>query len=648
MLGRILSVVGFLLAVFSQPVRAESVPLTAYGELPAIEEAAISPSGRHIAMVTTIAGKRQILVVDETMKPVAKIGAQDIKMRSLDWAGDEALLLVTSQTERLGYDFTTGKHEFYIGTIIPVDGTAPKVVFSGRQDIVNSISGNFGVRKVGDTWTGYFGGIVLRRVGLKQAGYVFDHGRPYLFAVDLLQNKAKEAAEPGSERVSRDWLVGEGGELVATLDVDVNTGDWGIDGPRVKNIAKGRQATGRVWLIGQTHDAKEIVYGVRDEATGDNLWYAVPLDGGASRPFLEDEDVTRLYFDKTTGRMQGYLRGGEKAGPVLFDAAQQQAATKIYAAFAKSHLRMIDWTPDMSKAIVQTSGSQDSGTWYLVDLKNFSAKAFAYERMALGADKVGQITTFPYKASDGLEMDGILTLPPGSTGKNLPLVVMPHGGPHTYDTASFDWWAQAYASRGYAVFQPNFRGSTNRGDSFRQAGYGEWGRKMQTDISDGVAALAAKGIVDPKRACIVGASYGGYAALAGVTLQQGLYRCAVAVAPVSDIRAMVNEDVYASGGNRLTKAALIESLGDLESYSERSPRRLAARADAPVPLIHGKDDTVVPYSHSSEMADRLRDAGKPVTLVPLPGEDHQLSRADTRQRMLEESVRFVEQHNPAN
>ena len=171
---------------------------------------------------------------------------------------------------------------------------------------------------------------------------------------------------------------------------------------------------------------------------------------------------------------------------------------------------------------------------------------------------------------------------------------------------------------------------------------------MQIDISDGLAELARQGIVDPKRACIVGASYGGYAALAGVTLQQGLYRCAVSVAGVADVKRMYSTDVRESGDSRMTVRALREELGDPSRYDDISPRRFADRTDAPVLLIHGKDDTVVPLSQSKSMADALKDAGKPYEIVVLDGEDHWLSGAETRKRMLRESVRFVEKFNPAD
>src|SRR5262249_23938626 len=143
-----------------------------------------------------------------------------------------------------------------------------------------------------------------------------------------------------------------------------------------------------------------------------------------------------------------------------------------------------------------------------------------------------------YAATDGLQIPGYLTLPPGRPATGLPLIVLPHGGPADRDVAGFDWWSQALVAEGYAVLRANYRGST-LGPRFLSAGFGEWGRKMQTDLSDGVRFLVNERIVDPGRVCIVGASYGGYAALAGVTLQSGVYRCAVSVAGISDLRAFV-------------------------------------------------------------------------------------------------------------
>jgi dipeptidyl aminopeptidase/acylaminoacyl peptidase len=298
--------------------------------------------------------------------------------------------------------------------------------------------------------------------------------------------------------------------------------------------------------------------------------------------------------------------------------------------------------------LVRTTGNGDSGTWYLVDLAKMGAAAVGYERRALGPEVVGRVSRFAYKAGDGTDLDGILTLPAGREPRNLALVMLPHGGPHSHDEVVFDWWAQAFASRGYAVFQPNFRGSTNRDEGFMRAGFGQWGKAMQTDISDGIAELARQGIVDPDRACIVGASYGGYAALAGVTLQQGLYRCAVAVAPVADLGALFSDEGGSSNRSGMLRRSLLEELGPRSGFAAVSPRQHAAQADAPILLIHGKDDTVVPFDQSDNMAHALAAAGKPYKFVVMREEDHWLSRPETRLQMLEEAVAFVEQYNPAD
>jgi dipeptidyl aminopeptidase/acylaminoacyl peptidase len=172
---------------------------------------------------------------------------------------------------------------------------------------------------------------------------------------------------------------------------------------------------------------------------------------------------------------------------------------------------------------------------------------------------------------------------------------------------------------------------------------------MQTDITDGVAELARRGMVDPKRACIVGASYGGYAALAGVTLQQGLYRCAVSYAGVSDLNYLITKEVGddENAGSRYLRRFLGAEHGD-GAVRALSPARLADRADAPILLIHGEADTVVPIGQSREMERVLKRAGKPVEFVSLKGEDHWLSRDATRKAMLAAAVAFVEKHNPTD
>ena len=203
------------------------------------------------------------------------------------------------------------------------------------------------------------------------------------------------------------------------------------------------------------------------------------------------------------------------------------------------------------------------------------------------------------------------------------------------------------------MLQPNFRGSEGFGWDFVKAGFGEWGKKMQTDLSDGVRHLAKQGIIDPKRVCVVGASYGGYAALAGATLDKGVYRCAVAVAGVADLKKFLQTNIRLNNGEvGASQRYWLRFMGadgakdpDLTAIS---PAQQAAKVDIPILLIHGKDDTVVRYDQSQAMADALKKAGKPFQFVTLDGEDHWLSRGATRQKMLNETVAFVEKNNPPN
>jgi dipeptidyl aminopeptidase/acylaminoacyl peptidase len=206
------------------------------------------------------------------------------------------------------------------------------------------------------------------------------------------------------------------------------------------------------------------------------------------------------------------------------------------------------------------------------------------------------------------------------------------------------------ASRGYAVLQVNYRGSDGFGWKFLSSGFGEWGRKMQTDLSDGVRYLAGQGTIDPKRVCIVGASYGGYAALAGAALDHGVYRCAASFGGLSDLRRQVaySRDLHGLSAQRYwTRFMGAEDLKD-PVLARYSPLNHVADIDIPVLLIHGRDDTVVPLEQSQLMADALQKAGKPVDLIVQTGTDHWLSRGDTRLGMLQAVTSFLEKNNPPN
>lgn len=228
--------------------------------------------------------------------------------------------------------------------------------------------------------------------------------------------------------------------------------------------------------------------------------------------------------------------------------------------------------------------------------------------------------------------------------------MLPHGGPTARDGYDFDYLVQFLASRGYAVLQPQFRGSWGFGDAFEDAGKGEWGGKMQTDLLDGVAAVAASGEIDATRVCIVGASFGGYAALAGATLFPDAYRCAASIAGIGDLAQLMAEEGRLYGRQSGSAQALRNELvaSDQAKVLAMSPVRHAAAVKIPILLIHGEKDTVVRVEQSERMADALKAAGKSYELIHLPEENHYLTKTATRTQTLESLERFLAKNLPMN
>jgi dienelactone hydrolase len=632
---------GFALPVYAAPQNGAPT-IEDFGNLPAFEEAAISPSGNRVAMIASLNDMRS-LVVFEAGKIIKNSQLGDVKVRDLEWASDDLLTLDYSKTEKL-YGFSAEKAEFYRTIVLSISQDKLDVIFAKQKNVASATFGWYGIREIGGKIFGYFGGVPMVEHG--NNNYIFEGGPPALYQVDLANMVIKQVAKRGDDGERRSWRLDANGDVAATLIRKDGSGDWRILNSDNNEIAKGSNPYGGIWMVSLNEGGNSIVYGQENEESGQTSYFEAPLAGGTPTEIFADLDIKRFYVHPRSGRLIGYMQKGTPPKLSFFDPVTDKNVAKIAKAFPKVNRSMVDWTLDFGKVILATNGNGDSGTWWTVDLQSKAASPLGYERPPIDPVEVGAISKVPYKAKDGLEMDGILTLPPGKEAKNLPIIMLPHGGPTAHDTESFDWWAQAFASRGYAVFQPNFRGSTNRDAAFTKAGHGEWGRKMQTDISDGLSHLAAQGVVDPKRACIVGASYGGYAALAGVTLQQGLYRCSVSVAGVSDLNMMISTDIAESGSNATLKRILKTEIGSGRELKEVSPRRFAAKADAPIMLIHGKDDTVVPFRQSTVMADALKDAGKQHEFVTLAGEDHWLSRGETRLKMLQTTVTFVEKHNP--
>lgn len=605
---------------------------------------ALSASGEKIALIGLVDEKRKLIVIDQANRPLLMTDLRDVKVRSVSWAGEALVLLETSNTAALGIGFTTDKAELSSMVVVPLNGGKIWSVFAGSRLITGGIRGFRGLNQRNGSWYGYFGGMTLQSDGKTEPR--LESTDPFLYEVDLQTQEIRKVANAiaGQENY-RSWLVSADGKVSATLDYYSKAGQWNIRNGDGKRIAEGVDVLGHVRLIGFGANGDTIIYSNEDNDDGEEHWFEVPLPGGAANEILRDKSIRYSIFDKRTRRLIGYEINADVPAYHLYDPYKQKVIAAALKAFPNLSVHLLDWNDTFDRLLVMTEGVQDPQTWWLVDIKTGKATDIGVSYPMKGSD-VGPMRMVHYKSTDGTDIAAVLTLPPGRTPKNLPVIVFPHGGPAARDYPGFDWWAQALASRGYAVLQPNFRGSAGYGANFERAGHGEWGRKMQSDISDGLAQLARDGIVDGRRACIMGASYGGYAALAGVTLQKGLYRCAVSVAGIGDVQKMVITDISESGGNATLRRALKEEVGARRDLRAVSPIQFAASADAPILLIHGKDDTVVDYDQSNDMAAALRRAGKTVEFVILPEGDHGLSKSATRLTMLQATVAFIEKYNP--
>jgi dipeptidyl aminopeptidase/acylaminoacyl peptidase len=636
---------------------AAPAPLEAYGRDPAVYGLSLSPSGARAAFVAMTPNGRRIAVQDVGKNLVATADIGGAKLRGLYWAGDDFLLIETSATYDIGPYFVHSKAEISSFEVLNLKTLKDVVVFSQDRGIAkNSVFGFFATGKSDGRWCGYFGGQTLERTA--DGDYVLSSNRSIdLYKVDLETGRA-QLLDKGS-RSTGGWLVAPGGSVIAHTDYDERSGEWRLltlGGVAGKVVAQRHDPLGDIVLLGQgrTPGTAVILDGTGEQAH----LLEISLSDGKSEELLADssithgEDLSESYlFDRTTGLFLG-ARTEDERGAMLFDPVRQARLRGAIKAFPKSHATLMSHDPSFMSMIMETDGGNDSGTYWFIDISKGSAIPVGQARPDVVSEQVADTRMYDYTASDGVKLQGVLTLPPGGRSKGLPLVMMPHGGPlGVHDEVGFDWWAQAFASRGYAVFQPNYRGSSGRGMAFVRAGYGEWGRKMLSDMSDGLSALAKDGVIDPKRACIVGGSYGGYAALAGVTLQRGLYRCAASYAGVSDMDKLRQWDEKGSAGveNAMVREWKVAIQGDGKgepSLGDISPVRFADRAEAPIQLIHGRDDTVVPIDQSRKMEAALRAAGKPVDFVELTGQDHWLTDEATRIQMLKAQIDFVEKHNP--
>jgi dipeptidyl aminopeptidase/acylaminoacyl peptidase len=402
-------------------------------------------------------------------------------------------------------------------------------------------------------------------------------------------------------------------------------------------------STNREGFAPEAVDAKlNVAYGYKKK-DGRLALYTVSLDGSLQEKLVyanPDVDVGRLIRVGRARHVVGVSYTTDTAhSEILVPETAQLLASLSKALPHEPLLHFADASADESKMLILAGSDTDPGVYYLFDRKARQLRPLLSVREQLLGTKLANVRPISYAASDGTIIPGYLTLPPGAeSAKGLPAIVMPHGGPSNRDVWGFDWLVQFYAARGFAVLQPNFRGSAGYGDAWQEKnGFRSW----PIAIGDVLAAghwLVSQGIADPAKIAIVGWSYGGYAALQSAVVEPGFFKAVVGIAPVTDLSALKEE---ARGWSNWGLVG--DMVGSGAEMHAGSPAEHAAAIKVPVLLFHGGRDRNVSSAQSKRMATRLSEAGAKSELVTWDDLDHQLDDSTARTQMLRKSDSFLRQ-----
>jgi dipeptidyl aminopeptidase/acylaminoacyl peptidase len=637
-------------------------PVEAFGKLPDMESPQIAPDGKHFSVIQSYNGRRAVVIYTANATPDQKpvvIAPADWIIGGAQWLKNDRLA-VFIKVNRAIDDDTRLVHTWYRAVSVDFNGAKDVMLLSDLPDINVNIDAAYIVDRDVDDPNDIFMSLLeyvdLRspseeatdtKTGRAERNFY----RPELFRVDAHTGKHSRVLA-GSYDTQR-WFMDGHGRLLARLDqtqAPLHDRVLALDGTSWRTVAdydaSGDNGAG---VEGVTEDGTALVSTARD-AKGMGVLVRLDLKTAAySKLFSNPKyDVDEGVLDPWTDRVIGAAYVDDKPEIQYFDPKMEALQKGLEAAFPNVSVTALSWNTAKDEIFVQIDSPKHPMEYYFLDRTTHAATRIGSAYPDLQESDLGEMKPYPYKARDGLDIPAYLTLPPGKTAKNLPVVVMPHGGPDARDSIGFDWMAQFFANRGYAVLQPNYRGSSGYGQAFTDAGLHQWGLKMQDDLTDGVKALVAGGIADPKRVCIVGGSYGGYAALAGAALTPDVYACAVSFAGISDLPKMLKEERARYGKDSQAVSFWISRIGssfdDSEQLRATSPARQADKIKCPVLLMHGEGDTTVPIEQSEIMAGAMKSAGKQVEFIRFPGEDHHFNLADTRIRFLKETAAFLEKN----
>lgn len=638
---------------------ASATPPTLYEILkePGLLDAAISPSGKGIAILgqtPTDGGwfKTSILLLDgdRLSEPGRRLDLGDsMDVERVAWASDQRLLVWLKREYKVTvsgpYSAATNS-DMTVRRILSIgaDGSKPVMLFENKK---KDFKGNQDLGAVVDFMPGDPEHILMQAADYDR--YVWA-----LYRVNVVTGAA-EMIERGSD-FTYGWASFDG---VPVARYESNARDTNVTlsvrapGETVwtpyRKMRRGDHGRIEFDIVGSTDDPNVVLAVTSDgQADGGEAVQSFDLrtrqiTGVIRKPAHNVETVTT----DASGRLFAAGYWDDRLGYEFADTSMKSAFRALDGYFEKAcNIYFVGMDATKNRFLLFVSGPKEPGAYFFYDKSSKSLEPLGGTREWLTPERLAPMEALSITARDGQALRAYLTVPVGTTGKR-PLVVMPHGGPEVRDYFAWDDWAQSLAARGWLVLQPNFRGSEGYGRAFTEAGWRRWGDRMQEDVEDCVASLIAGGRADPDRVAIMGASYGGYAALMGAVRRPELYKAVVSIAGVSDLPQMLTTE-KAEGFDSPSYLYWRKTVGDpdadramLEAWS---PRRQAALIAAPVLLIHGKEDTTVLVEQSKIMRDALKKAGKTVDYLEIPDMGHGGWKPQQTMTVLKRAIEFLEPH----
>ena len=607
------------------------IPVEKFAALPSLYKPLLSPDGHRIAARKTAESATTIIILDadHPEAPAHGIPLGKAHVAGLKWAGNKRLLLTVQSTYSInGFDFPFRR-------LIAIDTD------TGLSRVLDrKAHGMFG----GDVlYTDPGGGWAL------VASQDFVDTYPSVKRIDL--STGEDVVVEKSRDGVWDWYADEKGVVRAGISHDGSRWTiWYRDNPGEKL----RPIRGKFPKDDDSTVDKFIFRGksswiVTNERTGRFGLYKYDLTSQTvGEPLFENSevDLNDVYYDAITGEVSAVEYQDDRAHVFWLEPDMKALQTRLDTALPESVNITIGWSADEKRVLVWSASAADPGRYFLLDRTTSQMHAVVESYPDINPDQLAPVKPVRYQARDGLNLRGYLTLPRGREAKRLPLIVLPHGGPFARDDWEYDPTVQFLANRGYAVLQPEFRGSTGFGKDFVSRGYGEIGKRMQDDLDDGIDWLAGSGQIDPTRVCIVGMSYGGYAAMWGAIRNPERYRCAVSWAGPSDLPAMMRYDRSQFSATRYYREWR-KQFSSNEDLNAVSPINFAGRLRLPLLIGHGEDDDTVPPKQSHKMVEALTKAGADVTPIFYKDSDHSFSSSKDFADWLKRVEAFLAKYNPA-